>query len=140
MEQITWTADFSVGVKELDEQHKTLIDLVNQLQLSVNKNSKVHSDAMRELGYIVEEIGKYSKNHLKYEEKLLKENNYPDIQAHTSSHTDFIKEFSKIYLASTGSSENINLPIYTFLKNWVEHHILKEDMKYKQFFEEKGIT
>ena len=66
MKRIIWTDNFSLGVGVIDEQHKRLIDMINQLidAENVAANSETVSD-------LLDAMTKYSKEHFRTEEGLL---------------------------------------------------------------------
>lgn len=135
MEKIIWTDDFSVGVRKLDEQHKKIINFLNLLIESPDLS--VHSET---LNRVLPELLRYSTEHLYYEEKLLKDNNYPDFEDHKRFHVDYIDKISDISIGSMGLDSRAPFELIYYLKHWWENHILREDMKYRAFFQEKGIS
>ena len=73
MEKITWSDKFSVGVLELDEQHKKIIELINELDVNMNlspRSEKLHN--------ILGRIIIYAQKHLDFEESLLRDGNPPE--------------------------------------------------------------
>ena len=134
MEEIVWTNGFSVGVADLDEQHRKIIDLINKLiqvqDLSVD--SQVLQDALAEML-------KYSGQHLRYEEKLLLDNSYPDFDNHKKFHEEYMHKVGRFSISAMEADNTVPRDVINYLKNWWEHHILIEDMKYRSFFKDKGI-
>ena len=134
MQEIIWNDDYSVGVQQLDEQHKKIISFINTL---VNDNNlSVHSESLNE---VLTEMLKYSIEHLRYEENLLKENNYPEFDSHKQFHEDYIERSSEFSISAMDSDYRVPTGVISYLRDWWEHHILKEDMKYKEFFRAKDI-
>lgn len=136
MNRIAWEDEFSVGVGELDEQHKKIISMINLLNESQSETSQV--EVVRS---VLTEMMRYSKFHLDYEEELLAQNDYPDFKDHKKSHLDYMMAYSSLSIEVMKHNKN-QVPdnLLDFLNNWWTHHILVEDMKYKPFFKEKGIS
>ena len=134
MKKINWSDEYSVGVSELDKQHKQIISAINEL----NENLDLSSRSER-LHNILGRIIIYAQNHLNYEENLLRENGYPDLESHSKKHKDYTKTVSDFAVEILEYREELPIKLLEFLNQWWVNHILKEDMKYKSFFEEKGI-
>lgn len=136
MNNIEWTDEFSVGVQKLDKQHQKIIALINDLSDAQNSPEKLD-----EVHDILFGMMEYSQYHLKYEETLLKKNDYPDFDSHQQYHLDYIRAFSNFSTdIIAGRTANVTTELLDYLNDWWKHHILEEDMKYKTFFKEKGIS
>jgi hemerythrin-like metal-binding protein len=127
---ISWSDNFSVGVNALDDQHKKIVDLINSI---IAKPKILKSDE------ILNELIRYSREHLDYEEKLLKENGYDAFDSHKNLHAHYLEKFNELNEISNTNYEEFSTNLKDFLCDWWQHHILEEDMKYKPFFEEKGV-
>jgi len=134
MKEINWTDEFSVGVAQLDEQHKKIIELINRL--IQEQGLSVHSETLQDA---LSEMLKYSGQHLRYEEKLLRENNYPDFEDHEKFHEAYMEKVGGFSISAFDADNRVPKEVIEYLKNWWENHILNEDMKYKSFFNDKGI-
>ena len=135
MEKIIWNESYSVGVKEIDEQHKKLIEIINQLidAQDVSSHSEVISD-------ILTNMMDYAFYHFKTEENLMREHQYADYMSHRKTHLGFIRRTAELSSDATGFAEHVPSETLSFLKNWLLDHILKTDMQYKNFFKEKGLS
>ncbi len=128
---IVWSNDFSIGDDEIDSQHKRIIDLLNQLI-----DSKDLLSDPQGLGELLNSLMAYSREHLEYEEKLLKKINYPQFDEHQKFHQKYLAFVSELcvdhFTNGTSSLDQVN----RFLKYWWEDHILIEDMQYKPFLKD----
>ena len=134
MEKIIWSEKFSVGIPKLDEQHQAIIDLINQL-IELQK-APFDKMAVRSIN---SDLVKYGMEHLKDEEELLQEYGYPEFLKHKHEHFLYIKKTTKYLKNTMDINEQTLSQIIDFLTDWWTHHILEEDMKYKPFFENKGV-
>ena len=134
MKKIVWKDEFSVGVEELDRQHKQIIEVINSLvdKPRIFFRSNNVSAALIDLTNYVSE-------HFLLEERLLQENEYPALIEHSKKHTLYSKRISDFCKESLGRERDIPSELIAFLTDWWTNQILYEDMKYKAFFEEKGI-
>jgi hemerythrin-like metal-binding protein len=88
MEPVQWTEKFSVGVRELDQQHQQLIKLLNRL-ISTQGTISVHSETISE---ILMEMTRYAQTHFKTEERLMETYGYPGLEEQKIQHRDFRKK------------------------------------------------
>jgi hemerythrin-like metal-binding protein len=134
MKKIVWKDEFSVGVTELDLQHQKIIKVINQLidKPRIFFKSQNISPALSELTNYVSE-------HFLLEEQLLEENGYQDLLEHSKRHTAYSRQITDFCAETLHRKKEVPSELLNFLTHWWTNHILHEDMKYKSFFEEKGI-
>ena len=136
MEPVQWTEKFSVGVRELDQQHQQLVKLLNRLILAqgtITTHSQTISD-------ILMEMTRYAQTHFTTEERLMEAYGYPGLEDQKLQHCDFRKKTVDFYAATTQGFEQVPEAMLEYLVNWLIHHILEDDMAYRSFFKEKGIV
>ncbi|WP_281646264.1 bacteriohemerythrin [Parendozoicomonas sp. Alg238-R29] len=132
-ELITWTDEFSVGIQEIDEQHKTLVDLLNNLYVAIREH---HGN--KEATNTLCELATYTRIHFTVEESLMSITGYPEYEKHKYQHkllADQLNEFQEKVVNGTP----ISVELLHFLKNWLTHHILEDDMAYAPHMIKKGI-
>lgn len=133
-----WKDAYGCNIQEIDSQHKRLFEIGSKVfEVASLKDEFDHYD---EIINILEELKEYTVYHFAYEEKLMQENNYEGYEEHKVEHDFFIKKIKRIERKDleNAQSEAI-LDIIAFVADWVSNHILKTDMNYKKFFNEKGI-
>ena len=135
MEKIIWNESYSVGVKEMDEQHKKLIEIINQLIEA--QDEAVHSEKISD---ILTNMMDYAFYHFKAEENLMREHQYAEYTSHRKTHMGFIRRTAELSSEAVDFAEHVPSETLLFLKNWLLDHILKTDMQYKDFFKEKGLS
>ena len=130
-ELITWTEKLACGIKQIDDQHKGLVDLVNEMFNHVTGNN------VQELDYfdrVIQEAVKYVKYHFAAEERILVATKYPGYIEHKKEHENFvlaIVENAKDYKAG----KRFTLSTFTrFLKDWILSHIALADKQYFEYF------
>lgn len=128
---VVWQEAYSLGMPEIDEQHKGLLDLINQVW-----NAVVNKAPVREQIRLVEELEHYTISHFTAEEAFLKSVNYPDFEGHKQLHEAFVKRVAeeKANLAANGY---LGLDILHFLNDWLVNHILGVDKKYAVYSRER---
>ena len=86
---INWEPLYSVGVKEIDEQHKRFFALLNRLYEVIDKNEvKVNIDE------IFKELSFYTTFHFGTEEKYFYQFNYERLEEHKLEHNKFRKKIA----------------------------------------------
>ena len=135
MDVINWRDEFSVGVKEMDDQHKKLIAMINKL-ISEQKNL---TDP-KTIADLLTEMTEYAQVHFRAEEYLMAEYDYDQKSLHEKQHHDFIDKTIAFHSASDIGPNILSNALLDYLATWLIGHILKEDMKYKEFFKSKGLN
>jgi len=128
-----WNPDYSVNVAPLDDQHKMLFRLIDDLGESIRQGKS------ESLGTTVIELDNYTLYHFITEERLLESYGYPGLERHRKEHEKFaasVKEF-KNKLAQDNST--LSMDILNYLQNWLKNHILVTDKKYSSYLNEKGL-
>lgn len=134
MEKIYWDESFSVGVRNLDKQHKQIIEMLNTL-IEMN-DAKVGSEIVSDT---LTKMTLYSINHFRTEEQYMLDYNYPGYSLQKKQHQEFKRKTVDFCMGTLVHKTNIPIEIFSYLKSWWTNHILKEDMKYKEFFNERGV-
>jgi methyl-accepting chemotaxis protein len=121
---IHWSPDFSVGVEKFDQQHRRLVDLVNELYGALRSGK-----ANEALGTIFTELVEYTQNHFADEEAFMRVNRYPGLDEHLHLHQVLVEQVSKYY-ARFNEGGSLGVEMMNFLKDWLLNHISKVDMAY----------
>ena len=134
MTLIQWTPAMSVGMAELDDDHKQLIQVINQLAESAGDRTR--SAIVRQC---LMALRRYAERHFAREEKVLTVCDFPGLDVQRSEHGDFIERLRKVTehfdAEPEGAASVVNEELLSFLKSWWNHHILIEDMAYRPFVE-----
>ena len=114
MALIEWIADFSVGVKEIDNQHKQLVKMINELHQAMisGKGSKRVED-------IISGLAEYTVYHFETEEKLFDKFDYPETDSHKQTHIDFVKKVSAFKSEFENKEVMLTIDVLEFLSAWL---------------------
>ncbi len=134
MNAITWDDSYTVGVGDLDNQHKGLLNIINRLIEANNKkaDSKQCSD-------IIALLIHYAYTHFAAEENYMTQVEYPDQQKHILEHVDFIMKVMSLSLKVEQGSQSDRSELLDFLKEWFASHVLGTDRYYIPYFAAKGF-
>jgi len=135
MALMTWSDNLSVNVAQIDEQHKKLVGMLNDLHdaMKQGKGSEV-------TGKVLNGLVQYVATHFAAEEKLMKEHAYPEYLKHKSEHDALTKQALDLQKQLQEGKPVLNVELMKFLKDWLSNHILGTDKKYGPFFNSKGIV
>lgn len=131
---VEWTEELSVGIQEIDEQHKVLINLINRLFDETIVNQAVVGVTEK----ILEELIQYTIVHFAVEESLFRIFDYPAIDAHMSHHSDLKTQVLELQ-KKIKQGQAVNTELLMFLKKWLTNHILQEDKQYAPFLIKQGV-
>lgn len=135
MPLMTWTDKLSVGVTVLDDDHKKLVDMVNELYDGIKSGQGKES-----LGKILDGLVHYTKVHFAREEKLFATTNYAASAAHKQEHDNLTKQVMDLQTKyKQGTVTLLSLELMNFLKNWLINHIQGSDQKYGPHLNRSGI-
>jgi hemerythrin-like metal-binding protein len=132
---VKWRDELSVGVASLDDQHKKMLSLLNQLHDGMMTGRDKIS-----LGDTLKQLISATTMHFKYEEDLLARNGYPDGPAHRIEHAELTRQIHGIrHQYETVGPSAMTIPVMSFLKNWLMAHILGADMRYRSYLTARGV-
>ncbi len=131
---ITWKDEYSVGIEAMDNDHKKLLDLINQLQTAVHYYTSKEFEQKA-----LDELIDYTKTHFAREEQLMADNDYPDLEAHKLQHQQFIDKVDHLLNEYQKDSDDTIVDALNFLKNWLVKHINGTDRGYANTLNEKDI-
>ncbi len=137
---IKWEDEYSVNVKELDNQHKKFVDMVNQLYFIINKGG----DIKEEFTKIVKQLMEFKDTHFSTEEKYFKKFNYKNTEEHINEHNKLKKQTVEFFnkLSNQDSEKNYQETCFLlldFLEDWFLSHLVNDDKKYIETFNKNGL-
>ena len=115
-----WNNKYSVGVSVIDEQHKPIIDLLNELHKSI-ESIDIKSVAKRSL--------EYTKTHFAFEEELMSRYKYDLLTEHKGQHDRFINMILAFINNIESNSAKVNARMV--LVRWFIDHITSNAMDKK---------
>ena len=134
MELIKWGPEYMIGIKTIDEQHKVLVEIINDLYIGFGKNDQ------RRMKKIIAKLVDYTEYHFGQEEIYFTKINYSDTKNHLSQHRTFVKKVKEFDKEVQSGRTTVSFDIIEFLKNWLVNHILKTDASYVKEFKSHGIN
>jgi hemerythrin len=134
MALISWSDQYSVGVKAIDAQHATLFTAVNELHAAM-----LQGNAQNATGPLLKKLLNYTRDHFTAEEKMLADSKYPELMEHRNHHRDLIKQVEDFMVRYERGDSTINIQLLRFLSNWLTRHIRQEDKQYSEWVNGHGV-
>jgi hemerythrin len=131
---IIWNNSYSLGIGIIDQEHQTLISMMNDLHDAMQKN--IEKGVLKE---ILDNLISYTETHFTNEENYFDQFEYPDTENHKKEHAAFIKKISRFKIRFDKGEEALSFEIMVFLKDWLLNHINYSDKSYAQHFIEYGL-
>jgi len=131
---IKWNDWMSVQVSQFDNAHKTLIDMIGQLNLAFSRG-----EGEGAIIKILSGLATYCVDHFAGEERLMKEKGYPDYERHKKIHDAFVQKVKET-ICDFEKHQVSPSTIMDLLSEWLMGHILKVDKEYSEFFRKTGIS
>ena len=118
-----WTDSLLTGIKEIDEQHQVLFDVIERLEQAVTSEDKWSA-----VHYALVELDNFVKIHFAVEEALMRLHDYPDLDAHIGAHRAFTVALAEIKQHSI--RQDVSGEMTKLLRDWLVGHIGGMDKAY----------
>jgi hemerythrin-like metal-binding protein len=132
-ELFCWTSKYSVGIPDIDEQHQKLVGMVNALYKAMR-----NGQGQAILSPLFEALVTYTEQHFSYEENLMRRSGYAMIAAHIEEHRALTRKARELREKFLAGRLTITLEVMTFLKEWLQKHILGSDAVFARTVSKKN--
>ncbi len=122
MDNLVWDKVLSVGVDEIDEDHRKLINIFNILNLSVTAG-----ESKEYLAATLEELINCTVWHFSHEERLMLKHRYPEFKEHKTEHQELIQSAKELQQEILQADKFFADEHIEFLERWLTEHILTAD-------------
>src|SRR5659263_204383 len=112
---VLWTTELSTGIDVIDNQHKRIVDYINQLGDAIKQRNRIS------VGSVLDELVDYTVSHFAFEESLQKEAGYLYAKPHKAAHEMFFKRVAK-YQEKHNAGEDVAPQLHGMLSTWLIHH------------------
>jgi len=134
--KLIWNNSYSVGNLTIDDEHMQMIQVYNEL-IDLIENDE---NDRRSFASILSKLTDFSLYHFKNEEKYMLDMKYPDIEEHKKLHKEYIYQVALFNTELLGPNPPKPTEIIFFVKNWLDNHIFKEDIKYEKYNKENKLN
>ena len=131
MKDIVWSRVLSIGVEEVDEDHRKLVTIFNILNHAVTEGEPADY-----LAAVLEELINCTVWHFSHEERLMLKYRYDDMADHKEEHRALIASAKALQQEILEKGTRLADEHIAFLERWLTEHILTADMRLGSFLAE----
>lgn len=131
---LVWKDEYSVNVKEIDDQHKQLFAIVNNL---INVVDTIPDEEI--IRGLVSDLIAYKKAHFATEEKYFEEFHFEGKIDHQAAHTNFDQNVNKLQEQYQNDATRLARELIDYLEDWFIGHIIYTDHAYTKCFNDHGL-
>jgi hemerythrin len=138
MDRVEWNPEWHTGVKEIDNDHKKLIEVVNIVLEKCGNNAD-----KRQLRSATNKLMKYVGSHFEMEEKILEKRNYPHLDKHKETHLRLMYDILAVKnrLLMDNYNQNSAEQLRNFLFGpWLIGHLQGDDLEYANYFRQNNVS
>lgn len=130
MAYFEWADDMVIDNGPIDEDHKKLVHLVNELHTatSVGRGQEV-------IEAIMSELITYTKDHLHREEQMMATLKFPNLERHKVGHYQFTERLNQLQSQYEAGSITVASQLSAVLRDWLSIHIRRSDKEMKVFLQ-----
>jgi len=135
-ELVEWDSKLECGIRLIDDQHKKLVELVNDMYNHATGNTVQEHDYFNS---VIQQTVEYVKNHFTTEEKIMIITKFEDYNTHKKEHDYFIINIVK-NIRDYKEGNSLTLLAFTrYLKDWILSHIAFVDKQYIEHLKKSPI-
>lgn len=131
---VTWKDSYALGMIEIDEQHRMLFEIMNNMWQAI-----VHNEKQSAMVDILQSLELYTVRHFAEEELFMKSFDYPNFDKHILLHQHFIQKIAN-EKERVARGEKPSLDLLHFLRDWLLNHIQVQDKHYADYFSQQQKT
>lgn len=132
---IEWRESLSIGIEEIDSQHRQLLTHFDRLLKACESGRGVD-----ELGGLIVFLEEYVIRHFGDEERIQRLHRYPGYAPHKLEHEGFIVRLRELTGEIAGGGVELHHVVETnnLLLKWLLHHISTVDVQLGRFLKENS--
>ena len=131
---IEWGAKYVLGIDSIDDQHKALFALINQMERSVREGN-----SREVVGKVIGDLVQYTLTHFTDEEKLMQDAGFSELEAHKKEHANLLAQVAAFKQGHETGKSPMTIQLMGFLVNWLTNHIDKTDRQYIPFMKKPEV-
>ena len=124
---IEWKPFYSVGDVSLDEEHKRLLGIVDDLHTAIQTGNQ--QDRVQD---VLDRLTHYTITHFDHEEQVMQGCGYPRFEAHKVMHDEMRRRTLELKATPEAIAAR---DLLQFVKNWWVRHIQNQDKTYAPYLD-----
>jgi putative two-component system response regulator len=126
-EWVRWDDSLRIGIDVIDEHHRYLFDLTNDLYEVVSTRR-----GSREVARVMKALDQYVQVHFRAEERMMDYHAYPALDRQKDQHGEFEDRLREFYAELHDNPLTAQFDVLVYLRSWLVRHILHEDAKLRE--------
>lgn len=119
---VPWDESLDIGIDVIDEHHRYLFDLINDLYVVV-----INKRGARDVARLIKSLDAYAKIHFRAEEQMMTHYGYAGLDRQLQQHHVFEEKIKEFYEELHANPLVAQFDVLSYLRNWLIHHIRVED-------------
>jgi hemerythrin len=119
-----WEERYETGNAAIDDQHRHLFELVNDLH-----DALMAGTAKEKMGATLGSLASYTVEHFRGEERMMVDIAFPGLPEHRRKHEELASQVRRLVADHEAGRLTLPLTLARFLVDWLRHHIEEEDMR-----------
>lgn len=125
MALMTWSSKHSVGIEALDNQHKALMRILNELHAA-----SMQGKAQQVAGPLLRQLVSLASEHFSSEEMLMESTAFPGLAAHRAEHRILAGKVMEFVARHEKGDASVYIQLLYFLRDWLNKHMQGDDQEY----------
>jgi hemerythrin len=126
MANIAWSEKYSCGIRPIDDDHKSLFEVVDRLDKQLKDEQHPTS-----ITATIDSLMLYAGEHFEREERFMRSAHFPGYREHKGEHDAFKNMVLGLRTLFVDEPSQIDpARVLSYLLTWLQQHILKQDMEY----------
>jgi hemerythrin-like metal-binding protein len=135
MAYFEWADDLVIDNGPIDQDHRQLVDLVNELHTATSQGC-----GQGVVARILDDLIRYTQDHLQREEQLMASLDFPRLAQHKIGHDSFMDEIHDLRKKYDAGSITVASQLSTVLRDWLSLHIRRNDKELLTFLKKAGAS
>ena len=131
MAVIKWRESYNTNVKQFDEEHKKIVELINTMFQAMRDKSDKEVTAK-----VCADLLSYTQIHFKNEEQAMASVGYPYLEEHVAEHNRLKEKVEGFQVQTDEDFFRGATELYHFLRKWLVDHIQVVDKKYSSYLKD----
>ena len=133
MALMTWSSKYSVGVEILDDQHRALLTLLNELHAA-----SMRGKAQEVAGRLIDQVISIANEHFAAEERFMESIKFPGLAEHRAKHKEMTGKVAEFVARHKKGDTTVYTQLLYFMRDWLSNHMLTVDGEYAAWLASHG--
>jgi hemerythrin-like metal-binding protein len=130
---VNLSREMSIGIETVDHDHRELAQAINDLHAKVTD-----IDAQSLAAPLLRNVAELTRAHFCSEEMMMAVNSYPGAALHAFKHLYLMQQLDALVARVNRGGFKLNEHSLTFLRDWFNAHIQKEDAQFAIWLNDVG--